>query len=81
MPITKSALKKQRVDKKRTKVNAPIKTRAKKAVKVARAEKSQEALNSMFSALDKAVSKKLMPKNRVARLKSRISKAVSKKTK
>lgn len=67
-----------RVDKRRAKVNAPILARAKGAVKKARAEKTPEVLKQLYSALDKAVGKHLISKNRASRLKSRIVKAVKK---
>lgn len=78
MPITKSAIKKQRVDKKRARVNAPILARAKSAIKKARTEKTPEVLKQLYSALDKAVGKNLISKNRASRLKSRIVKLIKK---
>ena len=72
MPITKSAIKKMRVDKRRTRVNAPILAAARSAIKKARLLKSVETINTLYSNLDKAVAHKLISKNRAARLKSRI---------
>jgi len=73
MPITKSALKKQRVDKKRTSVNMPIKGKVRSSVKKLGVTPSKEGLVTLYSNLDKAVRKNLLPKNRAARLKSRFS--------
>lgn len=78
MPITKSAIKKARVDKRRTLQNMAARGRVKTAVKIARATPTAETLKSMYSALDRAVKHKLVAKRRAARLKSRISKAPKK---
>jgi ribosomal protein S20 len=74
MPITKSAIKKQRVDKRRTAQNMPARGRVKTAVKEARANPSAATLTTLYSALDRAVKHKLVARGRAARLKSRISK-------
>jgi len=74
MPITKSAIKKQRVDKKRTKQNLPLLGRVKTSIKEARIKTTPEKLKSAYSALDRAVKHHLVPKRRAARLKSRIAK-------
>ena len=81
MPITKSAIKKLKVDKKRTGTNLPIKTRAKTALKIARATGDSKSVASAHSALDKAVKHNLMSKMGVARLKSRLSKMIKVKGK
>lgn len=72
MPITKSAIKKQRVDKRRTAVNRAVRSKTKSAVREARANPSAETLKEMYSALDRAVKSKIVPKNRAARVKSRL---------
>jgi len=74
MPITKSAIKKQRVDKRRALINRPIKSKMKTAIKTARANPSKETLTELYSVLDIAVKKHLTKKNTAARLKSRIVK-------
>lgn len=78
MPITKSAIKKQRVDKKRTAQNLSAKGRLKTTIKEARANPGLETLKSLYSAMDKAVKHHLVTKGHASRLKSRISK-ISKK--
>lgn len=75
MPLTKSALKKQRVDKRRTTQNIAIRGKVKTAVKSARAGATPETLKSMYSALDRAVKHHLIAKRQASRLKSRIAKA------
>lgn len=74
MPITKSAIKKQRVDKTRIKVNEPIRGRAKAGIKAARANPSAKSIAELYSAVDRAVGRKLIPLRRASRLKARIIK-------
>jgi small subunit ribosomal protein S20 len=78
MPITKSAIKALRQSFRKAAVNRPIKTKARTLVKKARQNPTIEALTSAFSALDKAGKKKLYPKNRINRLKSRLAKKANK---
>ena len=73
MPITKSAIKKARVDKRRTLSNLSVKGRLKTRIKEARENPGLETLKKMFSAMDLAVKNKIVSKRHVARLKSRIS--------
>lgn len=81
MPITKSAIKKLRVDKKRTESNTPIKTKAKTALKLARVNGDKASVAAAYSAMDKAVKHNLMNKKGVSRLKSRLAKAIKAKGK
>ena len=74
MPITKSALKKARVDKRRTASNVAVKGRLKNAIKIARENPGVESLKTLYSAMDKAVKNHIVAKRHAARLKSRISK-------
>ncbi len=74
MPITKSALKKARVDKRRTASNVAVKGRLKNAIKIARETPGAESLKMLYSAMDKAVKNHTVAKRHAARLKSRISK-------
>jgi Ribosomal protein S20 len=74
MPITKSAIKKQRVDKGRARVNEPIRGRVKSSIKAVRATPTKTTIASLYSALDHAVTKKLMSKRTAGRLKSRVTK-------
>lgn len=78
MPITKSAIKKERVDKRRTLQNLAARGRVRTTVKEARETPSVDTLKNMFSALDRAVKHNLVAKRRAARLKSRISKTLKK---
>lgn len=71
MPITKSAQKKLRQDKKRKTSNAVTKAAYKSAIKKA----GKLGVSKASSAIDKAAKKGLIHKNKAARLKSRIAKA------
>ena len=74
MPILKSAIKKLKQDKKRTRVNKVYRENLRRAVKLARKEKSAKAVKLAYSALDKAAQQKVIHKNKAARLKSRLMK-------
>lgn len=78
MPVLKHAKKKLRQDKKRTSRNRKVKDTYKALVKKARTLKTLEALNDAFSGLDKAAKNHIIHKNKAARLKSTLSKTVSK---
>ena len=84
MPIIKSAKKKLRQDAKKSQSNKKYETAYKKAVKAARKSKTGSGLNELvkkaFSAIDRAIKKKVIHKNKGARLKSGIAK-LSKKSK
>ena len=88
MPIKKAAKKYVRKTKKRTTRNLQVKNKVKKLVKQARqlitegkTKEVDKAIADASKALDKATQKKVIPKNRAARLKSRLHKAKKKKTK
>lgn len=74
MPVIKSAKKKLKQDKKRTKANNFLRTAFKDAVKEATKTKTADKVKKAVSAVDKAVKKGLMHKNKAARIKSRLSK-------
>lgn len=81
MPIIKSAIKKVRKDKKRTKVNdryvKAYQTTLKKIKKGGSDVK--KSISLFYSQIDKAVKHHVIHKNKAVRLKSRVSKKVSKK--
>ncbi len=74
MPIIKSAIKKVRKDKTRTKRNEERLTALKALLKKARNGKAVKDIQKVFSALDKAVKVNLIHPNKSARLKSRLTK-------
>lgn len=81
MPIIKSAIKKVRKDKTRTARNKNREIILKSLIKKARVSKTAKNLQAAFSALDKAAKVHLIHSNKAARLKSRLSKGVSRLTK
>jgi len=80
MPILKHAIKKQKQDKKRTMLNARVKTKAKGIVKQIKADPKANSglLSQAFSMLDRAAKKGVFHKRKADRLKSRLSKLVAK---
>ena len=78
MPIIKSAKKALRQSKRKAENNKPIKTKARTLLKKARIDPSQENLAAAFSALDKAAKKNIFHRNKVSRLKARLSALASK---
>ncbi|MBU3958879.1 MAG: 30S ribosomal protein S20 [Candidatus Omnitrophica bacterium] len=85
MPRRRSALKRLRVDKKRRLHNLKIKQQLKKTIKKFRAllsaKNSGEAkalLSKVYSLLDKAAKKNIIPANTASRKKSRLAKSLLK---
>lgn len=78
MPVTKSAIKKLRQDKKRTERNRALKNKVRQALRKVKKQKSERMLWEAFSLIDRAVNKNIFHKNRAARLKSKLSKLVPK---
>ncbi len=76
MPILKHAKKKLKQDKLRTVRNKKVKTTFKLAVKKAKSEKNAKTVSGAFKAIDKAVKKNIIHKNKAARMKSALSKLV-----
>lgn len=74
MPITTSAKKAFRRDKRRTIVNRRIKNKMKLAIKAAKTSGGKKLISRSYSAIDQAAKKNLIHKNKAARLKSQISK-------
>ena len=74
MPVIKSAKKKLRQDKKREKTNNLLRKTFKGAVKDAQKSKTTEKIKKAVKLVDKAVKKKLIHKNKAARIKSGLSK-------
>ncbi|PIS09310.1 30S ribosomal protein S20 [Candidatus Beckwithbacteria bacterium CG10_big_fil_rev_8_21_14_0_10_34_10] len=78
MPITKSATKALKRDKRRTEVNKVNRTKYRSAIKEMRQKPSLTALKRVYSYLDRAVKKNLIHKNKASRLKSRLGKLIKK---
>lgn len=79
MPIIKSAKKKARRDQRKRTINLVHKLALKKAIKEARQELSSDSLRTAQKALDKSVRKRLIHKNKAARLKSRLARQLKAK--
>jgi ribosomal protein S20 len=78
MPITKQAEKKLRHDRKRTDVTAKKREQVRTLVKALRKNPTKKGLAGVFKALDKAAKIRIIHANKAARLKSRLSKLISK---
>ncbi|MCJ7740120.1 30S ribosomal protein S20 [Candidatus Microgenomates bacterium] len=80
MPITRGARKKLRQDKKRQKQNLLVKKEVKKLINKYRKSPTKALLSQIYSLLDETAKKKIFHRNKVARLKSRLTKLLGKKT-
>ncbi|MBI2356026.1 MAG: 30S ribosomal protein S20 [Candidatus Doudnabacteria bacterium] len=85
MPNTKSAIKAARQNIRRHALNLAALEKIKKAVKQVRklassgkVEDAKKALTAAYASLDKAAKKHIIHKNKASRLKSRLSKLISK---
>jgi len=85
MPITKSAKKSIRKDKKKTKINIQRKNKIKDLVKEVKSlvaqnkkDEAKKLLPQIYKALDKTAKNKVIKKNNASRRKSRITKAINK---
>ena len=82
MPNLKSAKKKLRKDIKRTKENEVYKKKVQKTIKdivKSGSKATKRTLDKAYSIIDKAAKKKVIHKNRAARLKARVSKLLAKR--
>jgi len=78
MPVTKSAKKKLRGDKRKTIVNKLVRARMNAAVKRAKKNPGKKEQSEMYTALDRAVKQKITSKNKAARIKARVAKQAKK---
>ncbi|HUS52247.1 MAG TPA: 30S ribosomal protein S20 [Candidatus Bathyarchaeia archaeon] len=78
MPVTVSAKKALRRDRRKAIVNQRIRLKIKKALREARANPTGKVLNQTASVLDRAAKKGVIPSNRAARLKSGLAKLAKK---
>lgn len=79
MPILKNAKKALRASERKYVVNRGVKTQVKTKLDKVFKGQTAEDLPAAFSAIDKAVKKNLIHKNKAARLKARASKAIAAK--
>lgn len=78
MPVTKTAKRALRGTKSKTKINSLTSIHLEAALRVARKAKSAEKIAKAFSLLDRAAKKKVIHKNKAARIKSTLSKLLPK---
>lgn len=76
MPLTKSAIKKLRSDKRKASFNRATKTKAKNAIDTFKSLLNIESLSKAFSAVDKAAKKGVIKTGKANRIKARLSKKV-----
>ncbi len=82
MPVTKSAAKALRRDKRRQVINRRLRVKIKLAIdSVRKGDGDKEALTKVYSVLDRAAKRGVVHPNKAARLKSRLTKFVSLKMK
>ncbi len=74
MPVTKSAKKALRRDKRRIIINARIKKKIKEALRAAKKNPTEKTIVLASSAVDKAAKKNYIHKNKAARFKSKLAK-------
>lgn len=80
MPVIKSAIKKERQDKKRTAANKVRLEIVKRLIKKAKTSKKSIDIKKAISLIDKMVKIGLYHKNKASRLKSKLGKLISKST-
>jgi small subunit ribosomal protein S20 len=79
MPVIKSAKKKLKVDRKRESANKKAKALIDLLIKKAQKKPTEKNVQDAFRAIDKGVKKDIFHKNKASRIKSRLSKLISKK--
>lgn len=79
MPVIKSAKKKLRVDRKRELAGKKIKNALIMAIKKAKKVASEKNIKEAMSIVDKSAKKNIIHKNKASRIKSRLSKLLTRK--
>lgn len=79
MPVIAQAAKKLRHDRKRTRQTMAARVDLRDVIKAMRKTPTAKTLSSAFSALDKAAKRKIIHKNKAARLKANLAKLIAKK--
>ena len=80
MPITKSAKKKERQDKKRKDINLRQKVKTLDIIRSFKKKPTPSHLSKLYSALDLTAKKHIFHHKKAARLKSRLSRLLKKKS-
>ncbi len=79
MPVTKTAKRALRSSKKKALVNRVIKSRLEIAIRLAKKEGSKKTIGEAISLTDRAAKRKIIHRNKAARIKSGLSKLLPKK--
>lgn len=77
MPVTKSAIKTLRQQKRRAVVNAGIRAKMRTIIKAVQTDLGTQGLSEMYSTVDRAAKRGVIHRNKAARIKSRITKRVA----
>ena len=80
MPITTSAIRKLRADKRKRAQNSKTRTGLREAVARMRRKPTAKNLQAVFQKADRAAKTKVVARNKAARLKSRLSKLLLRKS-
>jgi small subunit ribosomal protein S20 len=80
MPVIKSAKKKLKVDRKRESANKKTESSIDFVIKKAQKKPTPTSIREAFKAIDKGVKKNIFHKNKGARMKSKLSKLINKKS-
>ena len=80
MPVIRSAKKKLKVDRKRESANKKAQALINLVIKKAQRKPTPGSVREAFKAIDKGVKKDIFHKNKGARIKSRLSKLLGKKS-
>ena len=81
MPITAGAIRKQRADQKKARVNLRIKKALREAVLAMKKKPTDKNLKNVFTLADRAAKKRVIHKNKAGRIKSRLAGLVVNKKK
>lgn len=74
MPVTKTAKRALRGSNKKGEINKIIMSRLDKALRIAKKNKTKKGIETAISLTDRATKKRVIHKNKAARIKSRLSK-------
>jgi small subunit ribosomal protein S20 len=80
MPVTKTAKRALRSSKKKALVNSVLKSRLEIAIRLSKKEGSEKVIKEAFSLTDRAAKRKIIHRNKAARIKSSLSKLLPKKS-
>lgn len=80
MPVTKTAKRALRSSKKKALVNNVIKSRLEIAIRLAKKEESEKTIKAAISLTDRAAKRKIIHRNKAARIKSGLFRLLPKKS-